>query len=1243
MSSEPSNTDKRQGAQNNTQPTSIVASDSLKSGVLQRQGQTWVRGRSGMASESEQGHSQSQAPTPVRGNARRGSSILRGNLTAQPLRGVPQARGTPFVLRGTSSRRGRGGLFAAVQRQQALEGKGSQPTFSVPTTNNRFALLEPGAGEPGVPEALAVPTPPAVPENPNRSEVAAVPEVSGPNAPAGPKTPDDPEAPSSEAPEEPPAWTSNANTSGTMDTSMAATDDDQPEFTIEQILVETKTLGGKIDLARRADTGMYDYFQKDYRRRSMTFLSELRKLEEEYKFGVGDDSENVELMIKLFHYVAKQYENAGLDLKQDLLYEKLSTTSVIQLSLAAVLPLVKQPRTGSEAYFDDGLIDFCVDIGATQRRNVFYATHHTRVSIRADEVGKYKRVVCRHHQGQHWFLVSFILPTKSDSLGSIEIRDSSKQPTSKVPPALKQELEDAAKTITAHLMETCVWAPARYEAQVLQPNAVDCGTLTTNGAICQLLGKDIYCGGLSEKQFCQSLRTTYLRWAYKALVGEDPVSDNQEDDEMCEYVKQPDGSLRKVTDAYKARNHLDVTRRALAKLSTHRKALENRTTNPSPHQYTMKNILTEVLDAEEARLRLGLPRPDGPSVDDCMRFFPDHANPRDSWYSETMVDSSIKNLGKPQLGTYYAPVVDVVDWLAGTTRLASAIENEVKSDREKDKGMVILPAMPSETKVLVFAVIHRDHWTSVRAYRTGKIELYNSVLNPAPYLEVRICQFVRLAFARVNARPSFTAVNVGSPQQTDAASCGPITVNNCLELLMGRKLTPAILHSSDILSTRLYHLRAFTILKPPAEEQPGDKVPPAEVQPEDEVPPAAENHVDGNRILRYMRVDYRELMCNALQTQGDLTSGELSDDVNAQLVVLLGVDSYDTDDSLTSRIETFLKTTPVMFAYSEDTALWSLRPEPWRSLSSSTRRRLVDSRLFDSPMEDLIDTDFDFGIVFDRHSWKRTPKKDRPTELKDAFHARFSPTTQDYTEIKSHTDYKRKTWYLKLLNGVASTVPPMVSIHQDLELTAIMTRLNEQEDGADVFWLQSGFDGSSDAIDYFEQVVRSWPNVRIKVVIVSELAHRGKQHKFRRSLARGAGWIDHEHSALAGTDSYSLMWTVLDMRRLVSVICDRESDIIYNRALHLMLTSHCAKLDYSSFATSEVILFNPNFRSTIGHRSSFGVGVLTQRCYCCGVTVPFAERWVRGPRTIGEMEQCAMYRLACGRPECEQKDGSEPV
>lgn len=72
-----------------------------------------------------------------------------------------------------------------------------------------------------------------------------------------------------------------------------------------------------------------------------------------------------------------------------------------------------------------------------------------------------------------------------------------------------------------------------------------------------------------------------------------------------------------------------------------------------------------------------------------------------------------------------------------------------------------------------------------------------------------------------------------------------------------------------------------------------------------------------------------------------------------------------------------------------------------------------------------------------------------------------------------------------------------------------------------------------------------------------------------------------------------------------------------------------------------MVLFNPNYKSTIRTRSSFGIGVLKQRCYRCGATTPFAARWVRGPRTIGEEEQYPKYRLACGRPECEQKDGSE--
>ena len=79
-------------------------------------------------------------------------------------------------------------------------------------------------------------------------------------------------------------------------------------------------------------------------------------------------------MIKLFRHFAIENENAGTGLKNDLLYQQITTGDGYKLSLAAILPLVKHNRTAAEAYLDDSIMDFCVKTGALQPKDgVLYA------------------------------------------------------------------------------------------------------------------------------------------------------------------------------------------------------------------------------------------------------------------------------------------------------------------------------------------------------------------------------------------------------------------------------------------------------------------------------------------------------------------------------------------------------------------------------------------------------------------------------------------------------------------------------------------------------------------------------------------------------------------------------------------------------------------------------------------------------------------------------------------------------
>jgi hypothetical protein len=1237
MSSDsPAPTDKRaQDAQNGVQPTSIVASDSLAPGVLQRQGSTWTRGIS--AQVPVQNHSRGQGSLSLRGlggRASRGSLSARGNHTTAPqIMGVPPRTGINY-LRGVSQARARGGLFSRVREHNlALEREAFRQQQALGSTsdallNNRFAAL--AAAGTGASAAASNPLA-GTGASASASDAPAGTGASGSGATGSSATgPPSGSGSSFDA--------GNPDLSGAIDTSgtsMGNSDNDQPEMTIQELLTDAQRLGQQIDSARKPDS-RYDYYERDAQNRRMTFKSELNKIKE--RFEDGDDSPNVVSMIKLFHHVTKQYENAeDGQLKNDLLYQKLPTTGKVNLSLVAISPLLKSYSTGREAWLDDGLIDFCVDAVASQGRNdVLYAKHHALVTIPANEAGRYRKVVCRHNVPGHWFMVSFIFPTKQNDTGVIEIRDSLRKAKTEVSGELSLELQAAAKKIAADSFVNCKWAGPEYALQLRQPNAVDCGTLTANGIVCQLLDKEINTEGLSAEDFCQSLRNKYLRWALNALGVPVPDEAGDSDEEMEEYVRDFDGNIVKVTETQKAQNRLNKSRLALTWISTCRQTLNDRGTDLGEYV----KILAEVLDDEEDRLRLGLPFSDGLTVDNIMRLFPNHSNTHDSWYSETLVDSLIEALAQPTSGHYYAPVKHVLDWVADgqETRLASAIRDE--DNGQPSSEIRVVPDMPSDTQVLVFAVVCRNHWMSVRAYHTGLIELYNSSTYLPRGLEDRIRQFVRLAFARINARPSFVVVRPKSPQQMDPSSCGPITVTNCVTLLAAAPIPAVQVNEQDARHIRLHHLKTITS---PAKD---DNVDDDDNDDDDgdghiegEVPPAAVNHIEGNRVLRYMKIDYRELLCNALE-EGELTVDQLTRDVNEQLEALLGLNSYDVDHDLERRLEDILKNTGPMFAYDEESLVWSLRPEPWRSVSTKRRRILASGTSLDSPMEDPIDIDFDFGLVWDRHSWRKQTKPMRPKELKDAFHARFSPTNEDYTQIKKYSDYKRKTWYEVLREVSSSTTPAMVPFHEDLVLEKIMNQLNEQEGGADIFWLQSGFDGSSDAVDTFGAVQATWPNLRIKLVIVSEAAHRRSTD--RSSLANGAGWLDHEHSLLAGSDKYSLMWTVLDMRRLVAIIRQAwTSDAVYDRALHAMMVSHYAKLDFRRLSNQEVNLYNPNFTSTVGHRTTFGMGLFKKHCHKCKAAVPFTEHWVRGPRMIGSKKQCAMYRLSCGRLECESDSESD--
>ena len=80
----------------------------------------------------------------------------------------------------------------------------------------------------------------------------------------------------------------------------------------------------------------------------------------------------------------------------------MTTRDGYKLSLAAILPLVKHNRTAAEAYLDDSIMDFCVKTGALQPKDgVLYARSWDTVEVRASDIGKYSKIVCRHHVPNH--------------------------------------------------------------------------------------------------------------------------------------------------------------------------------------------------------------------------------------------------------------------------------------------------------------------------------------------------------------------------------------------------------------------------------------------------------------------------------------------------------------------------------------------------------------------------------------------------------------------------------------------------------------------------------------------------------------------------------------------------------------------------------------------------------------------------------------------------------------------------
>ncbi|KAH0349256.1 hypothetical protein KCU81_g2875, partial [Aureobasidium melanogenum] len=495
---------------------------------------------------------------------------------------------------------------------------------------------------------------------------------------------------------------------------------------------------------------------------------------------------------------------------------------------------------------------------------------------------------------------------------------------------------------------------------------------------------------------------------------------------------------------------------------------------------------------------------------------------KSGWYSESMVNAIVTLTKSPDSVSHFIPVPDV-QTIIGDDAHERFMRYVESGSTDPYPRMASLSQAPKNVDSVVFAWLALGHWTTVYLQRpqsgtVGQILHLDSFGagkgRARPLLPVKVLPAFVAEYARKLAWPEVRwEVQPGiSSEQKDSSSCGPIAIENCVDLLVHGAVNT---EPKDANALRLRH---FQLAYKAIADTPD--------------PIASQASREDDAASGQKNSNYRELLCNALE---------------------------HGDDLFDRRLSYYLSSTPTTFV--EKSGKWSLIQGPGHNLSTNERLRLESlespSRVLD--VLDYLDNKYSLIIVVMRTSRGYKTRatsdqsKNRALRVAHAFWLRFVSSTASLRRVKHHQDWaaidhvSELPFFELVLDSVSSSGTLLYMIQSNRELLDILDSVQGR-----VVMLQANPDGSSTDLASFSEVLTKWPRTNLDLMIYTST--------YQESLLN---W---------GVPDNEILWYQLNLNRLVTLWQGQAGDTLsmqerlinngHEQMLYLMHTMHCAKVDF---------------------------------------------------------------------------------
>ncbi|KAI7326614.1 hypothetical protein KC315_g7481 [Hortaea werneckii] len=516
--------------------------------------------------------------------------------------------------------------------------------------------------------------------------------------------------------------------------------------------------------------------------------------------------------------------------------------------------------------------------------------------------------------------------------------------------------------------------------------------------------------------------------------------------------------------------------------------------------------------------------------------------------------------------------------------------------------------MPRETKLIVFPYNSNSHWITVKLEpnwngQEGVITFFDS--GGYRNVEKQVRELMPMFAELISLRPGLDwpqntwVVRKGQTSlQLNDSDCGPITADNCHHLLVGED--PVVKDRSRVEEygqmirhealCRLFHrlsgnpINTIAPAKPGEAEAASNNNPAASDYGTTDDPPnllleqtQVEEDSDGadsdegpfnKAILKQQCL--REVLCSALETKGELPLPELVETVRVALPEMFS-DTHDVERIVKKVI---VSTDSMFHGYWQGAKLlWHVIPGPGRSLSTSTKRRMMRTEPLFRAEEKLHLLHAPCDVILSTVRTSRSPRtldaraKDasRCEALIKAYWHQFGGENQLPTEwkvgnegIPSHPCWIRH--HVQDRSSRDSIIPPSPA-YSDRHVLTLLQEIHDRAkctgERVRVLLLANGWDGLTTNSSNLDELRREYPYFEIYICLVVP----------KSEIPKGLFVIDH-HSMWA-TYAVTDLMRVREGRQPACEIGNAGADALecirthYEQFLFLLQTINCHKIDYS--------------------------------------------------------------------------------